>query len=427
MEISYVKFNDINNIRVSEVVTIDRIKQWKAGDHITIKAGTGAGKSYFIKNILYAQAKRDNRKILMLIHRKNCVTQFKKELIRDKKTDVIDIMTYQKLENLFFKSPEDISLWQYQYIVCDEFHYFMGDAAFSKTTDISLDLILEQISSIKIFMSATGDYTKQYLNEIKGIRTSSYELPINYNFIKDLTFFKTDETLEDIIEEAIENNYKMILFIQSAKKAYELYEKHKDHCLFNCSKTNTTYSKFVNQEKIDNLLANEKFDELILITTCCMDTGVNIIDLDLNHIVCDVEDTGTLIQCIGRKRVQNISDKIYLYIKVINNKSLGGKKSKLAQKIKMAEFLKEHTVKEFISKYPREYDYSNIVYDAIVKEEDKGTKKVNDLMFYKCKIDIYEIEQIFKVGYCNYIKELLGNDQYLIIENELKIINLRVI
>jgi len=111
------KTNEVDNMRVSEVVTIEEIKNWSAGDCITIKAGTGAGKSYFIKNNLYALAKRDNKKILMLIHRTNCTTQFKKEIQRDGKTDVIDIMTYQKLEYTALNSPEKIELSRYRYIV----------------------------------------------------------------------------------------------------------------------------------------------------------------------------------------------------------------------------------------------------------------------------------------------------------------------
>ncbi len=120
--------------RVSDKITIADIESWN-NDIITIKAPTGAGKSYFVKYTLYNFAKSNNKKILFLIHRTNCVNQFQMEIEQAKKTDVIDIKTYQKLEilNQTYKTYFDFS--EYQYIVCDEFHYFMGDAAFSKTTD----------------------------------------------------------------------------------------------------------------------------------------------------------------------------------------------------------------------------------------------------------------------------------------------------
>ena len=86
------------NKRVSELITIEQIKQWNNNDIITITAGTGVGKSYFVKNILYAFTKAKNKKILYLIHRVNCINQFKEELKADNKLDTIDLMSYQHIE-----------------------------------------------------------------------------------------------------------------------------------------------------------------------------------------------------------------------------------------------------------------------------------------------------------------------------------------
>jgi len=409
-----------NKLRVSDVVTIEQIKLWNLGDIITIKAGTGVGKSWLIKNLLYDIAKSENKKILMLIHRSNCTEQFIDEISRDNKSDVIDIKTYQKLEYKELKQYfNDLS--EYKYIVCDEFHYFMSDASFSKTTDMSFDLILSQTSAIKIFMSATGDQMKRFINENKGIETIDYELPIDFDFIEDLSFFHNDEMLDMFMDEIITRNEKAIFFIQSAKKAYELCKKYKDYCLFNCSKHNSDYYKYVDKTKIKEMLKSERFEELILITTTCMDAGVNLVDEEIKHIVCEVEDTGTLIQCIGRKRIQSDEDKIHLYIKIISNNSLGGKETQLKKKIHMANFLKEHTVKEFIAEFPRQYDYSNIVYDDVVAEDNKGTKRINGLMFFKCEEDLEEILTIKgygKYGYCEYLKEIFGVENYRVIEEQ---------
>lgn len=408
--------------RVSEIITIDKIKKWNDGDIITIAAGTGAGKSYFIKNNLYAFAKAKNKKILMLIHRRNCVNQFQKEIEKDNKIDVIDIRTYQSLEKTKLNNKK-IDFNEYEYIICDEFHYFMGDAGFNKTTDISLNMILEQTDKIRIFMSATGDYVKRYINNIKEINTIDYELPIKYDFIKSLTFFNKDESLEEFIKEAIEGKEKGIFFIQSTKKAYELHKKFKKYTLFNCSKHNQEYYKYVDTDKIDKMLENERFEKQILITTTCLDAGVNIIDDKVKHIVIDVKDIGSLIQCMGRKRLQNQEDKIYLYIKGITNEQLGGMKTQLKRKIEMADYLREHTVKEFIEKYPRQNDYNNIVYADTVVEKDKSTHKINELMHFKASIDICEIEfmlQYKKYGYCKYLAKKLNIEKYRLIEEEYK-------
>ena len=124
---------------------------------------------------------------------------------------------------------------------------------------------------------------------------------------------------------------------------------------------------------------------------------------------------------MGRKRIQDEDDKIHLYIKVISNNSLGGKETQLKKKIHMANFLKEHTVKEFIEEFPRQYDYSNMVYDNVVSENNKGTKKINELMFFKCEEDLSEILTIKgygKYGYCKYIQSIFGVEFYNMIEEQ---------
>lgn len=396
--------------RVTEIITTDEIKKWRRGDIITISAGTGAGKSYFIKNILYAFALSKHKKILFLIHRTDCKNQFYKELEEDNKLDTIDIKTYQSIEYAITNNKR-IDFSEYRYIVCDEMHYFFGDSAFNKTTDMSLNTILRQDNAIRIFMSATGNCTKNYIKNVKGINTIDYELPIDYSFIESLTFYNLDETLELFIQESIKSGEKAIFFIQSAKKAYDLYSKHKEVCIFNCSKYNREYYKYVDEDKIDEILANEKFESNILITTTCFDAGVNIVDEEVKHIVCDIEDYSTIIQCIGRKRQQNENDKIYVYIKSINNNKLGGKKGRLLKKIEMADYLREHTVDEYVNKFKRTYDYSNIVYDEVVGENDKCTKKINELMYFKCKLDICNIDVMLKYkkyGFCKFVANKLG-------------------
>lgn len=417
----------MNKTRVSEIITTDEIKKWSRNENIIVKAGTGLGKSYFIKNLLYAFAESKNKKILMLVHRSNCLKQFQDEIIEDNKQDIIHIKTYQKLDFMELKKYY-IDLSEYEYIVCDEWHHFISDASFSISTDLSFNLILAQKNAVKIFMSATGDYCRDYLKTVKNINPKEYELPIEYTFIDSLTFFNKDETMEQFIKENIESDefkdHKAIFFIQSAEKAYSLYKKYKEHCIFNCSKNNTKYYKYVDEEKINNILLNESFEEKILITTTCMDAGVNLIDKQIKHIVCDVEDTGTLIQCIGRRRIDyaDDNDKIYVYIKTINNQQLGGKETQLKRKIEKADYLKEHTVQEYILKYPRSLDYSNIIYDDPVTEEDKCTKRINELMYYKCKCDISEINTIKTFGkfaYTKYIAKMLGfENNYRLIEED---------
>lgn len=381
--------------RISEIITIDEIKKWSKGSIVTIKAGTGSGKSYFIKNILYAFAKDSKKKILMLEHRTNCKNQFLEEIKRDKKLDIIDIVTYQTLEN------KDFDFNKYEYIVCDEFHYFMGDAAFNYTTDISLNKILSQKDKIKIFMSATGDAMKGYICNIKGYKSIDYELPINFDFIKRLKLFNKDETLANLIQESRNYADKAIVFIDSAKKAYELYKEFKDISLFNCSKSNKDYYKYVDEDKINKMLRNEKFDEKILITTTCLDAGVNIIDKMVKHIICDVKDFGSLVQCIGRKR-RDVNEEIYLYIQNISNEQLGGMKGNCNKLLKEADYFVKNGDVEYVKKYGRVN--TNLIYDE--PSDVKYDKKLNEMMYYKLTLDSAEYDYIinYDKSYSKFLK-----------------------
>ena len=236
--------------RISDVISEEDIKTWKAGDNVLIAAPMGAGKSYFCKNPLYLIAKKAGDKILMLIHRKNCVEQFTYELEEDFKTDVIDVITYQSME---FKKLHNISsqidLSQYKYIVCDEFHYFFNDSSFNNKTAVSFKMIMENKTSTHVFMSATGEhmtrYMKKYIKDNKLDAPIEYEIPFDFSFIKCLTFFNKDDTMEAFLKEGIEKGTKGIFFIQKAEKAYKLYSKYKEYCVFNCSSNNKKYYDYV--------------------------------------------------------------------------------------------------------------------------------------------------------------------------------------
>jgi len=394
-------------LRVANVVDNFEIEQWEDGSIITISAGTGTGKSYFVKNTLFSYAKDEGKKILMLIHRTNCVDQFKAEIKRDGKEKYIDIMTYQAIESRELHHC-GLDMSQYKYIVCDEFHYFIGDASFNKTTDISFENIMKQTHATRIFMSATGDSMKRYMNSVRKINTIDYELPLDFSFIDTLTFYNKDDTLYAFADEAIQRNHKAIFFIQSATKAYKLYKKCEKYSMFVCGKSDDHYN-CVNVEKLNTMLIEEKFNELFLITTSCLDAGVNIIDKELGHIVIDIKDIGSLIQCMGRKRIQG-EEKIHVNIKTINNQQIGGLETNTKKNIQMADYLRKHTLKEFFDKYPRDHDKSNIIYDEYT-DNDNFIKKVNELMYFKRKFDIAEYEFMKtwgKFGYCKYLANKFG-------------------
>ncbi|WP_182004667.1 DEAD/DEAH box helicase family protein [Priestia aryabhattai] len=397
------------------------IEQWNKGDIISISAGTGTGKSHFIKNSLHDYAKQSNSKILFLVHRLSCMNQFNNELVRDNKQDTIHIKTYQAIESLV-KKKKHFDFTPYDYIVCDEFHYFISDSLFNKTTDLSLESIISQHDKTRIFMSATGNIMENYLKGFKKINVRKYTIQPNYDFINHLSFYSKDHTLEIIIENAINKKEKTIIFIDNAKKAFELHNKFRKHSIFNCSQNNYTYKKYISNE-VNEIYEKEKFKSLILITTNAMDAGINIIDSDLKNVICDIRDIEVLIQCIGRKRIINPNDYINLTIKALSNQQIGRINSNLSKQFKHAKYLKNNDTEAYVNEYYRNLDVNNgIVYDELVN--GKIEKKINMLAYYKYISDVVTfkgmIDKYGKYAYCKYMANKF-NKRYSIIEEGNKV------
>ncbi len=70
----------INN--VTELIK-EEYKEWTQDKIVFIEAGTGKGKSHFIKNTLYNYAKENGKKILLLSNRTNLLNQNIYELAQE--------------------------------------------------------------------------------------------------------------------------------------------------------------------------------------------------------------------------------------------------------------------------------------------------------------------------------------------------------
>ena len=406
----------MNKKTISDIITNEDIKSWKVNEVITITGGTGSGKSHFIKTKLYDYAKEQKEKILFLIHRSNCKNQFENEL-KDK-NDIIDVITYQHIEEMY-KHNLEFDFSEYKYIVCDEMQYFCCDSAFNYYTDISFQKIINYNNSVKIFMSATGNHVKNLMKTFYKIKIIDYKIKFDYSYIKGIKYFNKNDTIISLIEECINKNQKAIVFIDSAKECYKYYTIFKDYSIFNCSKSNKNYYKYVDKEKINNMLINNKFEENILFTTCCLDAGVNIIDTDIKGIILDVKNTNTLIQCVGRRRINKKvkNDSFYLYIKNRNKYELSNMMKSLKKSAEKAICLQLSGIDVFLNKYKRNTS-SSMIYDEI-NDEGNVIKKVNILMLSDNTDRQVEIESMQQSSYIKIINRVFGKKKSVILEEEL--------
>lgn len=397
---------------ISEIISEKEIVTWE-NQNILITAPTGAGKSYFIKNKLYDYALANNKKILYLLPRLDTVLQFRDEIQRDRKTDVITIKSYQEIEKRELKKVET-DLSNYDYIVVDECHYFLSDSKFNFCTDISFNAILQIQNITRVFITATSDKIRRYLTEEQQIELKEYKVE-GENHISTLYFYKDDSAVNELMQYAVHSRNKAIFFINDVQKAYRLYKKYKDYAIFNCSRYNNQYRKHRCNSEMSDLIKNERFEKLILITTSALEVGFNIIDTDIHNIVIDgIDEIDSIIQCIGRKRVKNPNDTVAVYIKEYSTHSLTARVNNMNRNIKMANYFMSHTYAEVLEAFPRKVDKSNIIYDYIDSDENIQ-KAINRLMLFETKSRIEEFAAIKAIkphGFAEYVTAKLGLTGY---------------
>lgn len=409
----YIKLK--NDIWIGNQITQEEIQSWGSDRIVTIEAGTGAGKSHFIKNNLYAKAMVESKKILFLVHRTNCFKQFEGDI--KGKEDIITLQTYQCIDEIYLKGMSfDFS--KYDYIVCDEFHYFTADARFNNKTDLSLEAILAETNKTRIFMSATANLMTNYLKGIKKLDLISYKADLNFDFIGKLHFYKNQSTEEAIIEKIIQNDEKAIVFVNKLSRLEKLFLKYKDISLFNCAKDAKQY-KYVDKDKIANMLEDEEFKEQLLFTTSAMDTGVSIEDKQVKHIICNnILDVNVLVQCLGRKRMKNQNDKTNVYIKDVDNMKLNGHIKIINDKLEPVRYLEKNGQEQYTQEYGRKNENKEVLYDAY---DENGNKIVvrNDMSYFKLLEDRKNYTDMMNSKYKTYISELL-NTEYIDIDIEIE-------
>ncbi|MGG1617266.1 DEAD/DEAH box helicase family protein [Paenibacillus sp. NRS-1782] len=400
-------------ITVSDVLT-EHIHKWQRGDIITIEAGTGVGKSHFIKNELYPIAKKERARILFFLNRTRLNEQFREEIRRDGKSDVITIILYQKYEWELQKNSAIVKA-DYKYIVCDEFHYFLTESRYNKNTEDSFYAMINEKSKIRICMSATADAMIAFL-KYKNIKHESYSIPHDYSHIKEMIFYQNDKVLEKFLRQ-IPKNHKAICFTKSSAKAFKLHDTFKNS-MFVCSPSGSApEKKHMDKEKVSKMLIDEKFDEQFVFSTSTLDNGINLKDKLIKYVIVDIMDIDVLIQCLGRKRIIDHSDKVIVIIKNISNKMLNKLIRDCDKQIEPALYLQEHGTSNYVEKYRKQPN--RIVYDRPVNNEVGYDKAINDLMFFK---EIYDKQFFEKVvseedGYMNYIKVKLQQDTYTILDD----------
>lgn len=382
----------------------DDFKKWDY-KRILLGSGTGRGKTTFSLGVYSKDQLQRNKSVLYLCNRAKLKKQIR-DNINEYGAFGVDCNTYQKLSKMILKG--DV-IPEYNVYICDEAHFFLADAEFNLYTDVVYEYILNRKNATVIFMTATHknifariekDLKKR--NEEKPIK---YFLPTEYDYVDKILWFKGQKgSVKGIVDKILRESpdEKIMYFCNSLTKMQKFYldyspdkgkgdddkyieDSQLKYMNFMCSnydaeededdEENSDVKKkkktkandknyFIREHCSDDAIYYDEntggytFDGRVLVTTKVLDNGVDFKDKKIKHIICDVFDIESAIQCLGRKRVIDEDDTCIFYIRDYQYYEVNLFLKQIKNKLKSPTlFLKDK--RSWIKKYGKDRSYKD--------------------------------------------------------------------
>ena len=143
----------MKKVYLADEFNIEKIESLEQGNNYLIGAECGAGKTTWVEEILIPHCIKNDKTILLLIHRKSLRNQVLNSLKNiDCCLDNVEIMLYQEVEQQLLINRFANN---YDFIVCDEIHYLVTDASFNRNTEVVFDMLNKKSRSINILLTGT--------------------------------------------------------------------------------------------------------------------------------------------------------------------------------------------------------------------------------------------------------------------------------
>lgn len=337
-----------------------------------------SGKTSMIAKHLIPLAEQQNKSILFLYPRSAIGEQIKEK--EEFKSHVIDYCTYQSLEE---KLDDGLIVNHYDYIVCDEAHYFVEDADFNENTELSFDFINNERNSVKILLSGTPDPLQfvEFKKPVVVLSTVDYS---NHN-VEIVFLTRSKKSIENEIRRELEDNKQTLVFSSSATTAYEMSRNFLEHNpFFISSKSNKTF-KDKNDEAIrEKIIEQEKSERQIGFMTAAMNTGVNFNEDVKNVVIVGTPSSVDIRQSVARIRKGEVNRKVRLYIQVPYGQAVRTKVESMKRDLEFTDI----GIYDWQKKYGKRKVPSFVWHETDKQNKDLAHIKVNRLKLAKLKSDI---------------------------------------
>lgn len=210
----------------------------------------------------------------------------------------------------------------YNFVVFDEIHFLIQDAAFNYEAQVLYDLLMDSFfpKDAVIYMTATPNgveplirrFVDSHFSGILGqsadIFLKTYKIPPDYSYVTPHVILSDGELLPAIKNSGDE---KWLIFVDSKAHGRRLYKQ--------LSNAGVICSLLFRDEDTEKRLAHIQrgaFEEIqCLISTSLLDNGVTIEHERFKNMVIMTYDNVEFIQMLGRKRITDPSkEKLNLYV-----------------------------------------------------------------------------------------------------------------
>lgn len=329
------------NHYVSDIIE-KKYTEWDSQTNVFLSADTGTGKTTFLIEELSMFAAKNNLHILYLCNRTALKKDVNKTIEKAEDAELsialfdhIRVETYQYLESLCIHGNSLNE--EYDYIFCDEAHYFMVDSDFNSHTFASLEYILKY-PCCKIWATATGQTFFPFLKKKihkkfpeQTVISNLKPLEQAYDHVSSVCFYNTHEERNAVIFNLLKDDPEahVLVFVSKKPDFNKLREFFGEDFEVVVSKNAINSYSPEERELIRhswfNLEENGMQEKSVMFATSALDNGFNIKDPNLKAVFCEMTSPETIIQCLGRKRDasdETVKDSCIFYLKVQPYKKL---------------------------------------------------------------------------------------------------------
>lgn len=390
---------------VSDIITCDVIKKLEAGQNYLIGSEMGSGKNYWVRNTLLPYTVENKKKVLLVVHRTAVKGQqtkylqpFVEDCIRTFRGVGFEVRSYQSIEQIIKHGRSDL-IDEYDYIICDEAHYFVKDSIMNPNTVYFYEYLDHNDKAIKVF--ATGTYKLfSYLNWRKKLIYLKHADYNNSN-VKEIYCFKDPALIESMIEEKISKGQKVVMIVGNKKTGLEFKERVNAKSCF-ITADHKESSEFL------KIIEDNTFETDFLIATSLICEGVELKKSGVKTMMVDgIDDLETIAQSPARVR----DNEVVLFIQQPTYQKLVNRSLKYQNKLDLIDEFEQLGYLAYEQKYGYETIHKSHDFiltsqrQSIDRTENELVLKLNPCVVanYEYQYDMYQ--KMLEVGFECALKE----------------------